>query len=311
MNLPSNFNYQIIHLNPDYEGETIATFISSKFNTGNRRSLLYLHGFIDYFFHPHVCDQFIKNKFDFYALDMRKYGRSILEHQHPNYCKDITEYFEEIDITILHIYKKSNRPIYLLGHSTGGLIASYYMNYGKEKNLIKGLILNSPFLDFVQNNFEKTIVCFFAQIISKIFPYSKIPKAIPAAYVQSIHKSFFGEWEFNLDWKPVNGFPIYFKWILAIKKAQKRVLNSNLQVPILVMYSSHSIKMSIFSNESLSSDIILDVKDIKKFGGRLGKHVTMVSIENALHDIFLSSKDVRLKAFKKMFHWLKTLENEK
>ena len=103
-------------------------------------------GYIDYFFQSHLGAQFIANGFDFYALDLRKYGRSLLAHQHPNYCKDIAEYFEEITFAIRQIHESSNGDRFLLGHSTGGLIASNYMNDGQEKELIKGLILNSPFL---------------------------------------------------------------------------------------------------------------------------------------------------------------------
>ena len=75
--------------------------------------------------------------------------------------KNIEEYFEEISIALRQINESSN-SIYLLGHSTGGLIASSYMNDGKEKNLVEGLILNSPFLDFNQSKVEKLL---FNQII--------------------------------------------------------------------------------------------------------------------------------------------------
>jgi alpha-beta hydrolase superfamily lysophospholipase len=36
----------------------------------NRKSVLYLHGYNDYFFHTHV-EKFNENNFDFYALDLR------------------------------------------------------------------------------------------------------------------------------------------------------------------------------------------------------------------------------------------------
>ena len=155
MNLHTDFDYQTIQLSPDYEGKVTATLISSKFNAGDRESVLYLHGYIDYFFHPHVCEEFINNDFDFYALDLRKYGRSLLEHQRPNFCLDIEEYFEEITIAIRQINKTGNSLIHLLGHSTGGLIASSYMNYGKEKSSIKSLILNSPFLASINRVLQK------------------------------------------------------------------------------------------------------------------------------------------------------------
>ena len=310
MNLNKDYTSQTITLNPDYEGEVTATLISSNFNLGNRRSVLYLHGYIDYFFHPHVGEKFNANNFDFYALDLRKYGRSLLEHHHPNYCKDIEEYFEEISIAIRKI-QNTSQSIYLLGHSTGGLIASSYMNSGKERNRIDGLILNSPFLDFNQTRFEKIISYWVAKMMSKLSDYSKINGVLSPAYAQSIHKDFYGEWDFNQDWKPIKGFPTYFKWVVAIATAQKKLEESNITVPILIMHSSDSMKISKFTKDAMSKDIVLNIEDIKRVGLKLGDRVTLLRIENALHDVFLSPKAVREAAFDKMFSWLSKIDFKK
>lgn len=303
MNLKKDYTSQTIHLPSDYEGEVTATLISSNFNEGNRKNVLYLHGYNDYFFHPHLGEKFIENKFDFYALDLRKYGRSLMEHQRPNYCKDIEEYFEEISIALRQIHNLSKSPIYLLGHSTGGLTASVYMNNGKEKNLIAGLILNSPFLDFNMSLFEKSYSYLGAQIFSSIAPYSKINGVLTPVYAQSIHKDFYGEWYFNLNWKPIKGFPTYFKWVIAIREAQKKLVHSKIKVPILILHSSDSIKLSTFSMDAMSKDIVLNIEDIKRVGKKLGDNVILLKIDNALHDIFLSPKVVRETAFNKMFSW--------
>lgn len=305
MNLNTDFDYKILPLKPDKDGEVIATLISSKFNKGNNKAVLYLHGYIDYFFHPHVCKEFIEHNFDFYALDLRKYGRSLMPHQRPNYCESLDEYFEEIAITIQHIQKINKVKIYLLGHSTGGLIAVSYLNSLKESQAeISGLILNAPFFNFNQSAFKKKLIYVVASVISSIFPYAKVNGALSSVYAQSLHKDYFGEWDFNLNWKPINGFPTYFKWIVAINIAQKKLSKSQLQIPVLVMHSSKSIRISKFSEEARTADSVLNIEDMKTIGKQLGPHSTLLQIDNALHDIFLSSKDIRTKAFKQMFNWL-------
>ena len=65
--------------------------------------------------------------------------------------------------------------------------------------------------------------------------------------------------------------------------------------------------MSTFSKEAMSKDIVLNIEDIKRVGIKLGDSVTLLRIENAQHDIFLSSKVVREVAFDKMFSWLSKL----
>ncbi len=59
--------------------------------------MLYLHGFIDYFFQRHLADFYVDLGFDFYALDLRKYGRSLRPHQTPNYIESLSDYFPEIE----------------------------------------------------------------------------------------------------------------------------------------------------------------------------------------------------------------------
>ena len=303
MNLKDDYTSQNIKLKHDYEGDVKAVLIASNNNRGNRKSVLYLHGYVDYFFHPHLGEKFNQNGFDFFALDLRKHGRSLMKHQHPNYCKDLEEYFEEISISIKKIKSEGN-SVFLLAHSTGGLTASYYMNYGKERGLIDGLILNSPFLDFNQSKIEKFLSLFVARVISKVSNYAKIEGALSPAYAQSVHKDYYGSWDFNLEWKPRKGFPTYFKWVLAIAKAQKKLKKSDIQVPILLMHSSGSKKIKKYSKEAMTHDIVLNIEDIIRVGEKLGDSVELLEIQNAQHDIFLSPKPVREDGFKKMFSWL-------
>jgi alpha-beta hydrolase superfamily lysophospholipase len=303
MNLKQDYTEEIIQLQPDYEGEVVAVLISSKRNQGDRSSLLYIHGFIDYFFHPHLGKECNDQGYDFYALDLRKHGRSLLPHQHPNYCKRIDEYFEEITLTIQKI-KSENHSVFLLAHSTGGLTASLYMNKGKARHLVNGLILNSPFLDINLPPLQKRLTIWASNVVSQFSDYAKVNGAISPAYAQSVHKDYFGEWDFNTSWKPIKGFPAFFKWFVAIVKAQRELNKSNIQVPILILHSSGSLRMNKYKTEAMTHDIVLNVEDIKRVGKHLGSEVKFCCIENAMHDVFLSSKEVREKSMTELFSWL-------
>ena len=43
-----------------------------------------------------ITDRFAAEGYAFYALDLRKHGRSLLPHQHPCFCKDLAEYHEDL-----------------------------------------------------------------------------------------------------------------------------------------------------------------------------------------------------------------------
>jgi alpha-beta hydrolase superfamily lysophospholipase len=306
LSLEKDFEYRPLYLQPDYEGEVRATFISARHNQGNRKAVLYIHGFIDYFFHPHMAEKFLEQGIDFFALELRKYGRSLLPHQHPNYCRKMDEYFEEIDTAleiIRHAYDSST--IILMGHSTGGLLACYYLNTGLKKDWINALILNSPFLELNEPAVKKQLIPPIARLIATLFPFAKQDDALSPVYCESLHKDYHGEWDFNLEWKPILGFPAYFAWAKAITDAQSFLKEkSDINIPILLMYSSRSFKPKAYSPETQSADTVLNVIDIVERGMSLGSNVTKAEIRDGMHDLFLSRKEVREMAFAKMFEWL-------
>ena len=78
----------------------VATLVRRQADQPTGRAVLYVHGYVDYFFQTHLADFFVERGYDFYALDLRKYGRSLLPHQTPNFTLNITEYFTEIDAAV-------------------------------------------------------------------------------------------------------------------------------------------------------------------------------------------------------------------
>ena len=300
-----NFKYQQLSLKDDYEGAVEATLISSEKNKRGQVPVLYLHGFVDYFFHPHLADEFHHHGFNFYALELRKYGHSMLPHQHPNYCRNVEEYFEEISLALEQIYNNDNQKIIFLGHSTGGLIVPLYAEKGSKKDLIRDIVLNSPFLDLNELGIVRSVGVPLLGIISKFAPYANLPKALDPIYAKSVHKDFTGAWDFDTNFKPIEGFPAYFAWLNAIKKGQDEIKKGlDISIPILLLHSSDSYKPKKWSERVQKSDTVLNVEHMKKYGPGLGSDVSLIEIKDGMHDLFLSSKSVRNKAFEAMFQWL-------
>ncbi len=300
-----DFNYLQFKLTPDYEGEVQATFISANSNTHKRPVVLYIHGFIDYFFHPHVAEFLNEEGYDFCALELRKYGHSLLPHQHPNYCRNIEEYFEEVDASILKIREINDSEIILMGHSNGGLIASLYLNKGSEKLQISALVLNSPFLDVNMSPWVRNLLKPISKFVGSINPYWKLDGMLSPIYPNSIHEDHKGEWPFDKVLKPLDGFPVYFKWSRAIMAAQDELKNnSNIRIPVLLMHSHDSYLPKKYEARVMKSDIVLNVDHMKTIGPSLGENVTMIEIKDGMHDLFLSPKPVRDLAFKTLVNWL-------
>ncbi len=81
----------------------------------------------------------------------------------------------------------------------------------------------------------------FVSALGAVSPTFVASRGLSPLYVRSIHANYEGAWDFNLAWKPLNGFPVYAAWVRAIHHAHVE-LRSGLDIPcpILVMSSTAS-----------------------------------------------------------------------
>ena len=102
--LGERFEQLTLPLKDDFEGEVSATLVR---HTGQWRpylrkppafgfDILYVHGWNDYFFQTELAEFWHAAGARFYALDLRKYGRSLRTHQTPGFISDLGDYDEEI-----------------------------------------------------------------------------------------------------------------------------------------------------------------------------------------------------------------------
>lgn len=311
MDATAGFKTEKIDLPNDKYGKVEATLISKNAEAKSDKAVLYIHGFVDYFFQYHMADHLVKNGWNFYAIDLRKYGRSMMQHHKPNMINDLRDYFEEINKAIELIRSRDkNEKLIMIGHSTGGLIGSLYAHYTNQEEKIDGLILNSPFFEFNKPDwYIKYIIPQVARLGLR-FPNLPSPEGLKEGYVKSIHKNFNGEWEFDLTMKPVRGFKINFGWIAAIYYAQRNLQSGlNIDCPVLVLHSSKSFTPGNFKPEMMESDSVLNVKHIKKFSKGIGNDVKVVEIKNGVHDLVLSKPSPRGKTMAAIDNFLDSLSS--
>lgn len=304
--LGNDFVQQIIKMPNDYDGDVVTTVIRKKGESADSKAILYVHGFNDYFFQKSLAEHFVDAGFNFYAVDLRKYGRSILPNQYPFHVQNLREYFADIDTVLKIMKQEGNREIILMGHSTGGLITSLFCHEYRKDLPVKGLILNSPFLDMNQSWFKEKIlipmVSFFAIFSKK----TKIKQGISTAYGESLLKQYHGEWEYDTTKKFMQSPALTTGWIRAIHRGQKKIHRGlDIPCPILVLYSSQSIYGDNWTPEHQNGDGVLDVKDIAKYGKRLGSKVTEVEIKEGMHDLILSKKEARDTTYQAIFDWIR------
>lgn len=320
--LGDDYEQMVIPLgsDPDDEGEVVATLVrhTKGLPAAPKGVVLYVHGMSDYFFQKHVAEHFSGHDYAFYALDLRKCGRSRLPGHTPHYVSSLKLYDADLDSAMRVIRSEQGQlPVVMLCHSTGGLIVPLWLNR-RRKQLgaegtqgIKGMILNSPFFDLPAPVAVRTIGTAAAEAVGRFWGKRPIPRDQEIdLYGASLHVSKHGDWDYNLDWKPLTGFPVRFGWLRAIRRGHLALHRGlGLDVPALILRS----KLSVFSNVHASvadvADMVLDVRQIQKWAGSIGDHTTIVPIIDARHDVFLSGESPRKKAFAAVDRWLAGLED--
>ncbi|ANF82856.1 alpha/beta hydrolase [Acinetobacter sp. NCu2D-2] len=291
----------------DYEGKVVATLVRKKAAQSTTKAVLYIHGFVDYFFQTEMAERFNNEGFDFYALDLRKYGRSHLPHQKYYNVYDIAEYDAEITEALDIIGHEGHDTVLLCGHSTGGLTTTLYAAHHPNHPLIKALWCNSPFYDFNMSAFEKKLAIPQMSALGKRFPDLLFPSRLNRFYVQSLHVSYHGEWNFNLEWKKPTYHLVRLSFVHAIHQAQKEIHQGvTLTVPTLIMHSAKTSYPLRFNRDAQSTDVILEVQDMIKYANKMSGDVRLCSIQDGMHDLVLSEKHAREQVYQSLFAWLKS-----
>ncbi|MDO9457016.1 alpha/beta hydrolase [Nocardioides sp.] len=300
---------ETIGLPPDEEGAVVATLVSRRAAEPNGRAVLHVHGFADYFFHTDYADWWLSRGYDFYALDLRKYGRSIRPHQTPTFVTDLHDYFAEIDLAWWRITERDGHTapgsVVVSAHSTGGLTTALWAHH-RQPDGLAALVLNSPWLDLQGAAWQRTAAA--GRVLDRVGrrqPTRELSRDVSGVYGRSLHRSYAGEWDYDLAWKPIESFPVRFGWLRAIRQGHAEV-HAGLSVlaPVLILSSAATVNAPELTDDVHSHDIVLDVPQIRRWAASVGPHVTYVAVDGARHDVVLSLPPVRKRVYDELDRWV-------
>jgi alpha-beta hydrolase superfamily lysophospholipase len=303
---------------PAGEGDIVATLIRrgpEPAHAGGQagpagQAVLAVHGYTDYFFHTELADHFAARGVAFYALDLHKCGRSRRDDQTPHFITDLANYDAELEHALQAVRARA-RNILVYGHSAGGLIVALWLDRLRRRNPaahadIAGLVLNSPFLELpgpavLRHSATVALIAGLSRVRSKGVARSPVE----GGYGTTLHRDYGGQFDYNLQWKPVGGFPITFGWLHAIRRGQARLHRGlDVGVPNLILRSDHSVQETADPASMRCGDAVLDVTQIARWAGCVGNRSTVVPVVDAKHDVFLSLEGPREVAYRELDLWL-------
>ena len=297
-----------LDLMPDDEGEVVATLVRRAAGPTTGKAVLYVHGFVDYFFQTHMADAFTEQGYDFYALDLRKYGRSLRPHQTPNDIARLSDYAEELDAAARIIRdEEGHDELVVVGHSTGGLVTSLWADARTQPGgaaTIDALVLNSPWFDLNEPWLTRVVATPVIDLMAPLAPHVQIG-SLAEHYGRALHTGSGGEWDYDLRLKPHEGFPVHAGWFRAIRRGHAQIARGlDIRCPVLVLTSDASGDAKNWHDAILRTDSVLDVAQIRDRARRLGDDVTLAAVPGGAHDLTLSPEPARSTFFAEVFRWL-------
>ena len=318
--LGPGFESLVLDLGEDWEGPVSATLVRAlpprrplrDRLLGRERPLentdvLYLHGWSDYFFQTGLARFFTDRGARFFALDLRKYGRSLRPDQTAGYIENLQDYDAEIELALETMSEGSHEPrkLVLFGHSTGGLVLSLWA--ARNPGRASALLLNSPWLEFQLSRTGRQLISPLVKLTARLAPHEIAPQLDFGFYTRALQQV--GPQEeirhINLLWRPERAQPVHNGWMSAILEGHEQVSRGlHIEVPIMMLLSSHSAAPLRWNDELTHADTVLEVEEVAKAALKLGSSLTIERIDGALHDVFLSHEDARRLAYARLERWL-------
>ena len=325
--LGPGFEARTIDLLPDDDGPVVATLVrhlpredpDALFAPRPRFVVLYLHGWNDYFHQRELARQLSSLGGAFYALDLRRYGRSLRPGNLRGYVESLSTYDE--DIHGARDLMREDHPdlddVVLMGHSTGGLIASLWAH--RHPGALRALVLNAPWLD-IQGSWLRAVGQPVIDGLARFQPKAVLPLRDFGFYNRTLR----GAVEEIADLSPeqqadpaVTGWPIEWAWrvtssairpgwLAAVLEGHRQVADGlEITCPVLVLAAETSVLATRWSPQMRRSDTVIDVDLTARRALGLGSLVTIARVRDAVHDVMLSTAPVRSQAYRELTRWLR------
>lgn len=268
-----------------------------------RRAMLYIHGWDDYFFQRHLADEMYEAGYDFYAIDLHRYGRSLREGQLAGFTHDLDDYFGELGRAAEIISGEGHDVLVVMGHSTGGLIASLWV--AANPGIADAVVLNSPWLELQSYSAARPAIASMLKAARQVASTAVLSMADGGIYQRAISSAQDGNWDYNPNLKGDHAFVVRVGWLWAVMAGHARVASGlGIDVPVFMAISATSDFNRKWSEELRTADVVLDVERLATRAHRLGRHVTLVRVKGGMHDLTLSDEPARSDFFEDLRRWL-------
>lgn len=201
-------------------------------DAGDRaQTLVFVHGLAEHSGrYRYPFDYFSGLGWPCYALDLRGHGRSGGRRVH---IRRFSDYLDDVDAVLeLVRTQRPAAPVFLIGHSMGGVVSILYALERGEQ--LAGLVLSSPGLRAHPASAPSSFLLFLGRMASIVAPGLHFSSGLDPTFV-SLNTEVVDSYRAD----PLVTSKVSARWATEFLAAQKRCTRSaaELKVPTLVMQS--------------------------------------------------------------------------
>ncbi|MEE6273585.1 alpha/beta hydrolase [Georgenia sp. MJ206] len=325
--LGAGFVARTLPLHEDDEGDVVATLVRHVPAEDPRSdpaptptfTVLYLHGWNDYFNQRELAREWSALGGAFYGLDLRKYGRSLRVHHTRGYVDSLSVYDEDIHaaLAVIRAEHGADQPLVLMGHSTGGLTAALWAH--RHPGALRALVLNSPWLELQGSSLMRTLSQPVVDRLARYQPKAVLPLIDLGHYARTLagmatdsdsdvpaddaDDPFVVGWGLEPAWR-LPSASVRPGWLSAVMAGHQQVAAGlSITAPVLLLTSDKTIIGTRWSEDMRAADVVLDVDLMTRRALQLGEVVTVVRVPGAIHDVTLSAAPARARAYAELRRW--------
>lgn len=235
----------------------------------------------------HVAAYLNQAGWNVYAEDLPGWGRSEGRRGHIESFEDYLSSVREWTSDAL-ADAKGEKPVYVMGHSLGGLIATRYVQTDKRSGELAGLILSSPCLKL-----KMAVPAWkaqLAQVLDRVWPTLVIPNGITPDMVsrdeavQAAYKS-----------DPLNYPKVSVRWFSELNQAMENAWadRSRLNLPVMILQAGADTVVDADAVEQFADGLPGEPK-FQRFAGLRHEILNEPEKEEVLHNIVTWLNENRL-----------------
>jgi len=204
-----------------------------------------------------LANDFQHAGFNVFSFDLRGHGKSAGKRGH---IMNFNEYLYDVDNFKQMLIKRSSKPLFILGHSMGGLIA---MNFAiKNPTNIQGLITSSPLFKIRVKvpEWKKKLGVF----LSNRIPFLSMSNEVNPDYLshaQRVVQAYIND--------PLVHTKVTARWFTEVTKAMEETqkICSRLNIPVLMLHGGNDLLTDPKGSEDIFSLLTVSDKTLKIYDG--------------------------------------------